>query len=148
MQIQWTSQYNLGITMIDDQHKWLVDLYNKIDNAKSRNQPAEILGTYMKGLIHYTRFHFNAEENELKRIDYKQFVEHKASHEKFITKINEFLNEFSQGNEDVVQYVLDFLKNWLLNHIMHEDKKYVPFMKTSSNSMAFQAAARPLQTTI
>ncbi|MDH4200932.1 MAG: bacteriohemerythrin [Spirochaetia bacterium] len=141
MQIQWGSQYNLGIKMIDDQHQWLINLYNKIDSAKSRNQPVEILGTYMKGLLHYTRFHFNAEENELKRIDYKQFVEHKDSHERFIKKINESLQEFDQGNEEVVVYVLDYLKDWLLNHIMREDKKYVPLMKTATNSMFFQSAA-------
>ena len=141
MQIEWNAQYNLGITMIDDQHQWLVNLYNKIDSAKSRNQPAEILGTYMKGLLHYTRFHFNAEENELRKINYNQFVEHKAFHEKFIISINQYLEQFDEGNEAVVNQVLQYLREWLLNHIMREDKKYVPFMKASTNPIAFRPAA-------
>jgi len=137
MRIEWIPEYNLGIERVDEQHQWLVKLYNNIDNAKSRNSSAEIIGTYMKGLIHYTRFHFSAEEGELRKVNYTSFNEHKQMHEHFINKINQFLYEFENGNQEIVNDVLDYLKDWLIGHIMREDKKYVPFVK---------GATSPLQT--
>jgi len=125
MKIEWTSQYNLGIEKIDEQHQWLVKLYNNIENAFSRKQSAEILGTYLKGLLHYTRFHFSSEEADLISFNYQYLEEHKAMHDLFIKKINAYLKEFDQGNEQVVAEVLQFLSNWLQNHILVEDKKYI-----------------------
>lgn len=132
MKIEWIAEYNLGIERIDEQHKWLIKLYNNIDNALNTKQSSDVLNTYIKGLLHYTRFHFNEEEHELKQVNYPKYTEHKEMHNKFILKVNDFLTDFNEGNTETVTEVLYFLKDWLLNHILREDKKYVPLIKGSN----------------
>ena len=59
---------------------------------------------------------------EIKEID--------KEHLKFIERIEKFKNEFEKGNGVLSFDLIDFLKNWLLNHILKVDMKYVPFLKS------------------
>lgn len=125
MKIEWKSEYNIGIDLVDEQHEWLVRLYNNIAKAHAGNHTIEILARYMKSLVHYTQFHFSAEERELEKLKYAELDFHKKQHEQFVRKINEYMHAIGHGKHEVVPTVLDFLRNWLLDHILYEDKKYV-----------------------
>lgn len=126
--IPWKSEYNVTIQSIDDQHKVLVKLMNDLNNAMLHEKGKNEIGRIIKGLVDYTEYHFNYEEGLLKKYGYPDFDNHKKLHVKFVDQIKTVLNEFESGEKEMSKEVMDFLKNWLIQHIMGTDTKYVDLL--------------------
>jgi hemerythrin-like metal-binding protein len=73
------------------------------------------------------RFYFTTEEKYLGQVNYPDFEAHKKEHEAFVSEVVKQLKSFEENQNDPVALV-DFLKNWLLNHIAVMDKKYAPYL--------------------
>jgi hemerythrin len=43
--------------------------------------------------------------------------------------VGNFKQRFAAGDATVAMELMDFLKDWLVNHINGTDRKYVPFLK-------------------
>jgi hemerythrin len=80
-------------------------------------------------LTDYTKKHFSTEEIVLRRYKYAEFDQHKQEHDKFIDRLEELKTDFASEKVTVSLEVLNFLKNWLLNHILISDKKYAAYIK-------------------
>ncbi|HEY4788687.1 MAG TPA: bacteriohemerythrin [Bacteroidales bacterium] len=127
--IDWGPKYHIGIKSIDDQHKVLVDLMNELYNEFGSNKNQKTIRRVLKELLDYTIYHFGNEEELFRKYAYKDEDPHTDQHEKFIEKIRQFKNDFEKGNALLSFDLIEFLKNWLLNHILKIDAKYVPFLK-------------------
>ncbi len=55
---------------------------------------------------------------------YPESEQHKVEHSKFIKKLNSLKSNFNKGKITISLEILNFLKDWLLNHIKISDKKY------------------------
>ena len=120
----WKNKYSVSVKSIDDQHKQLVHLINALNNAMLYEKGRDKVSQIIKGLVDYTVFHFDYEENLLKKNGYSEFDSHKKIHTKFIDTIKEFQNEFEYDGKELSKEVMDFLKKWLIEHIMGTDQKY------------------------
>ena len=63
----------------------------------------------------------------MKKYHYPEFEEHKASHQKLIGQVSDFVSKLDNG-EDIAEDLLNFLNQWISKHIMGADKKYAPFL--------------------
>jgi hemerythrin-like metal-binding protein len=72
--------------------------------------------------------HFSAEEGLMKQKNYPDFVNHKAVHDKLIAEVKDMKTKYVAGKVLPMQ-VSSFMSDWLKNHILGTDKKYVPFLK-------------------
>lgn len=125
----WTDALEMGIETIDNQHRWLVDATNRLYCEITRAEPDRaVLGEILEGLVDYTMNHFVLEEELFQRFGYPETVAHKAEHDAFTATAMNLLMQFESG-ESVGPPVLDFLKEWLLHHILKVDRAYVPFLK-------------------
>lgn len=125
----WQDEFSVGIALIDEQHRWLVDVTNDLYQEMSSttvNRP--LVGEILDGLMNYTVNHFIVEEELFARHNYPQRVAHKAMHDHLTKVVMGILTDFERGME-VQEAVLELLKNWLTHHILEEDKAYVPFFK-------------------
>ena len=64
----------------------------------------------------------------MKTCDYPYYLHHKKSHDDFASLALDLKTQFDNGNVMLSVKVGKFLKDWLVNHILGEDKKYVPFL--------------------
>ncbi|MBN1467891.1 MAG: bacteriohemerythrin [Fusobacteriaceae bacterium] len=126
--IPWKSKYDLKINSIDSQHKKLVDLMNELNNAMLNGKSKDVISKILDGLVDYTVFHFDFEEKLLENNKYEDIVNHKKIHVNFVNTIKEFKNDFESGNKEMSKEVMDFLKKWLIDHIMGTDRKYTPLL--------------------
>jgi hemerythrin-like metal-binding protein len=124
----WSDAYSVKIAMVDSQHKVLVDLINELHQAMMARRGKESLGGVLASLIQYTKGHFATEEGLLRANEYPDLVTHKAEHERFTQTILEFQGRFQRNEVAMTIDVMDFLKDWLIKHIMGVDKKYVPHL--------------------
>jgi len=125
----WSDELITGIQSIDDQHQWLVKATNQLHDEINKAEPdSEQIGKILEGLIEYTFNHFIVEEDMFKRFDYPQSEAHIEEHNKFTATAALLLTKFESG-QSVNNEALDFLKAWLIHHIMKVDMAYVPFLK-------------------
>lgn len=126
--LPWKEKYSVRVKTINDHHKELVRLINELNNAmlyeKGRSEIAKVLN----GLVDYTVFHFDYEEKMLEKNGYDDLANHKKIHVKFVNKIKELKSDFESGEKELSKDVMDFLKAWLVEHIMGTDQKYSELM--------------------
>ena len=127
--VPWIDEYNIGIEKIDEQHKFLVGVINELYNAFMNRQHKEKMQNIIKELDDYTDFHFKTEEDYFQRFGYAEKDEHIREHNYFREKIGEFKQDFKNTESALTFSVLNFLRNWLINHIQGTDQKYVSFLK-------------------
>jgi methyl-accepting chemotaxis protein len=127
--ITWGQKYYIGLQSIDDQHKVLVDLINELYDAFGSNKNKKIIKRVLEELLDYTVYHFGHEEELFHKHGYKESDNHEEQHEKFIERVKQFKTDFEKGNALLSFDLIEFLKNWLLNHILKIDVRYVPFLK-------------------
>jgi len=114
--------------VIDDQHKKLVSIVNRLYDAMRDGKGSEILGDVLSELIEYTRYHFTAEEAMMKNNAYPDFQSHKSAHSMLVEKVMDLELDLKAGKIALSVQVFQFLKDWLVNHIQGEDKKIAPFL--------------------
>lgn len=125
--INWTNDYNTGFTKIDSQHMKLVALINDLQEAMKAGKAKDVMARIIKELADYTITHFSIEEKFMAQNKYISFVPHKKSHDDFVDKIKDFQKKVENGQSSVSIDMLNFLRDWLLKHILVSDKQYVPF---------------------
>jgi hemerythrin-like metal-binding protein len=59
---------------------------------------------------------------------YPNISSHKAEHEDAIQKINKFIIDYERHEDKLAIDVLNFLSNWLQNHILKTDREYIPYL--------------------
>jgi hemerythrin len=122
--IAWSDEFSVDIQEIDEQHKCLVGLINKLYEALARKDSADVIEQVFDELIRYTRVHFSVEECLMRLFDYEGYEEHKKIHDKIVDRVNILQAQFKAGDHGVGMELLYFLKDWLMDHIQRVDKKY------------------------
>ena len=117
--IVWQPSYNLGIPIIDEQHRGIVTTINSLHFGMQNNYVRNMLSPITEMMYDYTRIHFLVEESFLVKIDFPNAKKHHALHDELSAKLN------SAGHRSVLDHdpyeFMDFLKDWWISHICHED---------------------------
>ncbi|HAF30120.1 MAG TPA: hemerythrin [Bacteroidales bacterium] len=127
--IEWSDKYLVGYDEIDNQHKGLVIMINELFTFMTEGKSKENLEIIFDHLTVYTKEHFSNEEKMMLKYDYPDYEQHKLEHVKFIERLNSFKSDFENNKITISLELLNFLKDWLLNHIVITDKKYMPLLE-------------------
>ncbi len=125
----WTNSLATGIASIDSQHQQLVRLVNELYDAMTTNQGKEATGKILGELVGYTVKHFAHEEQIFAKTGYPDSAAHIKEHNDLKRKVGEFGQAFAAGKATVNADLMNFLRTWLMTHIMQSDKKYAPHLK-------------------
>lgn len=130
--IKWDKSLLVGVKEIDEQHKHLVDLINQLNDSIKVGQAKDTVQTILKGMAEYTVTHFGFEEKYFDEFGFEGADEHKKQHKVFVDRVSSFQKDvesfnasFEEGNLYVAKEVMEFLKDWFVNHIKVTDQKYV-----------------------
>jgi hemerythrin-like metal-binding protein len=121
--ITWSNALSTGISEQDNQHKKLIDLINQLNEAMQSGKGTEVMGKVLSELVNYTVYHFSFEEKLMDQHKYEDTAAHKAEHAKFVQTAGDFKKKFDSGTAVVSVELMNFLRDWLTNHIMKTDKK-------------------------
>lgn len=126
--VQWKDEYSVGLDSIDHQHKKLLSLINQLQTAVDYSTGEEFEREALDELVGYTKTHFSFEEGLMKDNGYPDYEPHKAQHEKMVKHVEEVLAEYEQDHDTAMSNAVEFLKDWLINHINGTDQKYSDFL--------------------
>lgn len=124
----WKDSFSVNVKTVDDQHKMLIQTLNELHEAMLTRQAKEVISGILKSLADYTKVHFTYEEELLKRHNYPDLPLQKKEHEAFVGKLGEFVTKYKEGHLMLSLEVMNFLKDWLKNHILGLDQKYSSFL--------------------
>ncbi|MGD0548255.1 MAG: bacteriohemerythrin, partial [Terracidiphilus sp.] len=106
----------------------LFDIINELHAAMMKGQAQSLTGPLLKKLAEYTRSHFAAEEGMMASAKYPQLADHKIKHRDLIKQVEGYVDRYEKGEIAINLHLLNFLRDWLTNHIQKVDKEYSPCM--------------------
>ncbi|WP_038037020.1 bacteriohemerythrin [Thermopetrobacter sp. TC1] len=127
VKLEWQDAFNTGIDLIDRQHQILVRAINLLSMGLEQGCEKDLMDDIFHTLADYTATHFADEERLFTEASFPEAEAHKRTHEMFLQRLNELKAKFDQGG-DTAQEVLVFLVDWLKNHILGTDRKYIPYV--------------------
>ncbi|MCG8636086.1 MAG: bacteriohemerythrin [Desulfobacterales bacterium] len=125
----WGDRLKIGIASVDDQHRELVAMVNALYKAMKMRTGAKQAGRILERLADYTAYHFKFEEDLFKKYGYTEQESHKKIHRELVAKVTGFKEEFEEGKAALSTELMEFLTDWLRDHIMKTDTAYVSFLK-------------------
>ncbi len=122
--IKWNDSFSVNVEEIDKQHQTLVAMINELHDAMGQGKGGAILSKIVDDLIGYTATHFKTEEKYFIQFGYVDTDSHVKEHAAFVKTVTEFKAGVDSGKIFLTSEVMNFLSDWLQNHIKRTDRKY------------------------
>lgn len=133
----WTEAMSVGVPALDADHRCLVRIINLLNDAQG-NDTGRVIEIVMDTLAAYARFHFSREEQVMSACGFPALAVHSLEHKEFCRTIAAMAKE-GVGPAAAVD-LLEYLKGWLLHHILIQDMAYRPYIADSFDLSALGSA--------
>lgn len=126
------NEFSVNVKAADTHHKRLFGLINDLYDAMIEKKARDVLGVVLSELADYTCYHFQFEEKLFQQYEYDGYAQHKKEHDELTKQVLELRDKFDKDQTRIMLTIetMDFLKDWLKNHICGTDKKYTPFLNS------------------
>ena len=119
----WYNKYSVGNDDIDNQHKELFDIFNRLFDDCMSSVRSDIPTMVIDELLSYADYHFKTEERIMKEINYKSIDKHIDDHNNFRDTILSYKQKKLITEHDICHDLILYLNRYIKDHIMIEDKK-------------------------
>jgi hemerythrin-like metal-binding protein len=132
----WDEKYSVKVPELDAQHKRLFDMLNAFCEAIAAKQTSEAMTKIIFGLVQYAEFHIQYEERLMERYRYTGLDAQRAAHAAFVQKMTSFQTRCAEGKPFLTAEVASFANEWIADHILASDMKYVECLTSKTPLMA------------
>ena len=122
--VVWKDQYSVGVDVLDDDHKKLLNLINKMQTSIQYRTDKKFEKEALDELVAYTKYHFDREEKMMEEANYPDLKAHRQKHRDMIAKLDRFLVDYEARGYKTLEDISLFLRDWLIAHINGTDQKY------------------------
>ena len=126
--MEWKSSYSGGVPGIDNDHKRLIDIINRVEAAGGSRESVQGV---LQELADYAREHFRREEEALRAADYPDLEKHVGEHGSFVDwlqMLRQTLGDTPTSQAHIATAVSNYLRTWLSNHILVTDMAYKDYL--------------------
>jgi hemerythrin len=123
--LEWNDDLSVNVELLDNQHKYLIDIINKLIDYLGQNPEKEMLNSIIEDLILYKKTHFLTEEKYFEEFKFEGAAEHIDAHKYFNDHLVELQRQYSNDAIALGFALVDFLEDWLVEHLMTMDHKYI-----------------------
>jgi hemerythrin-like metal-binding protein len=126
-EISWNDDFVTGVQEIDEQHMILVNTLNEASSKLTSDNSQSVLLDFTQELLAYALYHFETEEALMQQYDYQNadqisMQQHLKEHRSFSQQIIAVREQIHAGKNVEIPELLDYLYQWLVNHILKTDK--------------------------
>ena len=130
--IAWDDSFSVGHQKIDSQHEKLINMVVDLFWAMQDEADSGTIPEVLEKMADYARMHFETEERILESVGYPDLVPQKKMHHSYCKKVAEFTERAKNGDGGLTSDMFDYLKEWLVGHILRDDMKYKDFVRQGS----------------
>ncbi len=123
--LEWTKELSVNVHILDNQHKYLIDIINKLIDSLGQKQTKEVISSVIGDLVLYKKTHFSTEEKYFAEFNYEGAAEHIAAHKYFNEHLVEMQKQYGDDTMGFGFALVDFLEDWLVEHLMTMDRQYI-----------------------
>ncbi len=135
----WKFQnFQLGIPFIDTQHVWLVSLVLHLNAIIKTEHDDQLHETFQKAIAEafdYADTHFKAEETLFTAFHFPERDAHIKQHGAFIHSLKKLVAQSQKLDRAMAEKLFRYLRHWLSEHILKEDKKYAQFLRQRKSNL-------------
>lgn len=122
--IEWQDEFRIGIPSVDHEHKELIALINALHEGLSGDATSEKIGRFLGEVDTQIAAHFALEERTMRDMNYDQYADHKADHDKLLEQIRDIADAFDAGLYlDYSDQLAEHLKVWFSEHFRTKDSR-------------------------
>ena len=121
--IDWNDALSVGYRPIDADHMLLAELVNELHDDLLAGSGMTLIEAGFHRIARHTANHFRHEERLMAQSGFPDSRNHTLAHQQLETQIADLLRQVDAGEPVFTLELVEFLKNWLLNHILTMDKK-------------------------
>jgi len=127
----WNDSLLIGVTLIDNQHRELINRMDQLMHACSLGKGGEEIEQTLRFVVSYIKEHFKDEEGLQTKHAYPEYAAHKKLHDGFVLRVIELVQEFQKlgTSTEFTGKVNKTLIEWFVQHIRTEDKKLALHLK-------------------
>jgi hemerythrin len=122
MEFEWESDFETGNEYVDLQHRFFVDLINRVGINFRQADDVAYKEMLINELRKYADFHFTSEENIASSCNLPGVSIHHQRHSELLEEFNHHAEDLSKGLKTVDEF-LGFLTDWFTGHTIYEDQK-------------------------
>ena len=132
---EWSDDYLVHIPAIDADHRNLFALANRIHQHIKKGAGHRAILQALGHLVDYVIEHFGREERLMEQTAYPDIAAHKKTH-RMLEQIVHSMHRIYRHEPDAVDpdKLLEFLRDWLQNHIVKSDMLYGPWVINRLNA--------------
>lgn len=139
--IEWKAEYETGVAVIDEQHRNLVEIINRFEEALQKGKASRQANQILNDLTGYTQEHFATEERLMAEAGYPHLKTHQSQHRQLLQKVERFQFEFNAAGRRITAELHEFLGYWLINHIQRDDRAFGPCLAGADSAAPGEDAA-------
>ncbi len=127
--VKWSKDLETENANIDNQHKMLFYLIEKLSNSISEKETGRVIQTVTANLTNYIIEHFADEEDLMIQENYPGYKKHKSIHEDLVIEAAEIVEQYHNKELVMTSPLVIFLMEWINEHIKKEDMDFVKWLK-------------------
>lgn len=120
-------EFLTGIEEIDGEHRRLFEIADELYELKCQEfipDKYDNIRQILEELKNYTLTHFEHEEAYMRSIGYKRMFTQVSQHDALREIINGWdLDAIDEDQDEAIDEMLKVVTDWLVNHILNEDKR-------------------------
>ena len=128
--IVWDTRLETGHAKIDEQHQSMAEIFNRLHGAMKQGKGRAEVEGILVFLKDYTVTHFAMEEELMARHGYTGAARHQEVHADLVRQVAELVGKVQAGHASLTLAVMNFLEDWLVQHIQGEDYRMALEFKT------------------
>jgi len=125
--ITWNDKYSVNNEELDSHHKELFSILNRLYGECLDVDNENCVGPKLDELLAYADYHFKAEVEYMRRIEYFEVDGHIEMHNGFAYKIEELKRIPHASQLELTRELIVFIGKWLLKHVLEEDRKFAVY---------------------
>ena len=121
--MKWENSYATKILVIDNDHRKLFELTDRLEELAQEAQPdSRLINNQLERLLDYTEYHFQREQAMMALHQIESMNQHVAEHAEFIAVTKDACSDWNlTGNLEVLKSLIKYLSSWLVEHISSRD---------------------------
>jgi hemerythrin len=128
--VHWSARYEVGIEVIDGQHRHLLELINRLQQELDSGSDLELLVESLRELVRYTEHHFATEERLMDEVA-ASAERHRGEHQRLLESLMRFTVKL---DSESVSKSSHFLQDWLFGHIDEVDRPFGALLRSRGQS--------------